>query len=460
MNSSEKAPVKRSFLRSLGPAVIVASVVLGPGSILTNSKVGTQFGYSMIWVLVSACVFMFAAASMSARLGVVYDNSFCTELRNRLGRPFALVTGISIFLIATCFQFTNNLGVLAAVEPLLTSSSQPDAGVPLIYSILILGLLNGLIIAVLFGLKHLYKPLEKVMMVMVGIMILVFVTNIFFAGPSIEEILMGLKPSWPADDDGQLLPIIPELSEKIVEGKLKNYIYDPIGLLVALMATTFSVAGAFYQGYLVKEKGWKLGNLKQGMIDSFAGIFVLGGISLVIMVTSAAVLHGSGVKADDLKSVTAVAQQLKPLLGDWGNMAEVLFCVGIFAGAFSSFMVNAMIGGVMLSDGLGYDCKLDSISTKVCTTIALVFGMIVAVASLSLEEGAIVPLIILGQGMTVIGVPILAVALLYLATRPELIGERKIPNWMIAIVSVGAVLVLILAIRTSWVVFLKITLLV
>ena len=207
----------------------------------------------------------------------------------------------------------------------------------------------------------------------------------------------------------------------------------------------------------MKEKGWKLDNLKQGMVDSSAGIFVLGGISLVIMVTSAAVLHGT-VDASELKNVTAVAQQLKPLLGDWGNMAEALFCVGIFAGAFSSFMVNAMIGGVMLSDGLGYDCKLDSKSTKVCTTIALVFGMLAAVVLLSLGKEAIVSLIILGQGMTVIGGPILAIALLYLATRPELTGARKIPSWMIAIVSVGAVLVLGLAIRTSWLVLLKLSL--
>lgn len=241
--------------------------------------------------------------------------------------------------------------------------------------------------------------------------------------------------------------------------KLIDYIKDPTGVIVGLMATTFSVAGAFYQGYLVKEKGWKLGNLKQGMIDSSAGILVLGGISLVIMITSAAVLHGS-VDASELISVTAVAQQLKPLLGDWGNLAEVLFCVGIFAGAFSSFMVNAMIGGVMLSDGLGYDCKLDSKSTKVCTTIALVFGMIAAVVLLKLGKEAVVPLIILGQAMTVIGGPILAIALLYLATRPELTGERKIPSWMIGIVSVGAVVVLVLAIRMSWVVFLNITLLV
>ena len=42
----------KSTLRTLGPALIVASVVLGPGSILTASQVGASFGYELVWVLV------------------------------------------------------------------------------------------------------------------------------------------------------------------------------------------------------------------------------------------------------------------------------------------------------------------------------------------------------------------------------------------------------------------------
>ena len=49
------------FFRALGPAVIVASVVLGPGSILSSSKVGAAYGFSMVWVL-----FPFATPGISA----------------------------------------------------------------------------------------------------------------------------------------------------------------------------------------------------------------------------------------------------------------------------------------------------------------------------------------------------------------------------------------------------------
>lgn len=134
-----------AFFRSLGPAIIVASVVLGPGSILSASKVGTQYGYSMIWVLVLAGVFMAGMTALAARLGVSYEGSLCDELCLRLGRPFAALVGATIFGIATCFQFSNNLGVLAGIEPLL------EGGMGKTAQIVSLVALNGVIISFSIG---------------------------------------------------------------------------------------------------------------------------------------------------------------------------------------------------------------------------------------------------------------------------------------------------------------------
>ncbi|MEE2966365.1 MAG: divalent metal cation transporter, partial [Verrucomicrobiota bacterium] len=57
-------------LQSIGPAIIVAAVVCGPGSILSASKTGADFGYSMTWVIVLAVFLMIGSSALSARLGV------------------------------------------------------------------------------------------------------------------------------------------------------------------------------------------------------------------------------------------------------------------------------------------------------------------------------------------------------------------------------------------------------
>ncbi|MBT6769582.1 MAG: divalent metal cation transporter, partial [Opitutales bacterium] len=48
----------KPILKSIGPAIIVAAVVLGPGSILTSSKVGATFGIAALPVIAGATILM------------------------------------------------------------------------------------------------------------------------------------------------------------------------------------------------------------------------------------------------------------------------------------------------------------------------------------------------------------------------------------------------------------------
>jgi len=446
-SSGPKSP--RGFTRALGPAIIVACVVLGPGSILTSSKVGCQFGYDLIWVLVGAGILMVGAVATSARVGVSLEGTPCTELANRLGRPVAAVAGIAVFLIASCFQFSNNLGVLASIEPLLEPGSEGTESN--LQNYLLIGLNLGLITC-LFGFKKLYQPIEKLMMLLVGFMLIGFAANLLMARPSILSSLGGLLPSLPEGISGDFLPVVEDITSPESAAAVTRKVVDPWLAVQGLVVTTFSIAGAFYQAYLVKEKGWTNANLRQGLTDSVAGISVLVGISLMVLVTSASVLSGN-IAPTDLKSVADVAQQLEPL---FGSTAKILFCVGIFAGAISSFLVNSIIGGTLLADGLGLDARMDSRWTKLFTVATLLIGMVIALGTSS--EGR-VPLIIFAQACTVLGGPVLAFSLLYLALQRSTTGTAKTPAWMIGITSLGALVVVALAIRTAWTIFLKIQIL-
>jgi len=404
----ERAGLARIFL-SVGPALITASVVLGPGSILSASKVGYQQGYSMTWVLLLAVLLMIGLTALSSRLGVVLKSTLCEELAVRAGRPWAAITGVSLFLIAACFQFGNNLGVLAAVEPFLPVEQAK------FWKVAIIVVINAVVLIALFGFRHLYKPVETMMKIMVGLMVLGFAVNLAFAGPDLLKALNGLIPRNVEFTRDSLLPVI------------------------GLFATTFSIGGAFYQAYLVRQKGWTLKDARQGIVDSALGIGVLGLLTMMIMLTAAAVLHGQ--KDIALNSATDVARQLEPL---FGVMARNLFCMGIFAGAFSSFLVNAMIGGTVLSDGLGGGGNMDDRWPKICTSLALAMGMIVALG-MQFTDLKPVNLIIFAQAVTTLGLPALAVALLYLATRPDLTGERAIPAWMKAVAVAALLAALVLA---------------
>jgi manganese transport protein len=405
----------------MGPAIVVAAVVLGPGSILTSSKVGATFGPLGIPVIILAAILMIGMVALAARIGVIYENSACDELASRLGRPVAVIVGLILFLLVALFQSSNNIAVVAGLSPLvelITGGKTMSVGSQV-------GLLIGFnvfVIASLYLMRNLYSSVEKLMKLLIGVMVIAFLVNFVVA-------YLTPRPFEP----------------------LANPAKGDLIALLGMIGTTFSVGGAFYQCYLVKEKGWGLGEVKRGLIDSLVSISVLGGVTLVILLTAMRVFYGhpGGVT---LMSVDDVARQLEPLFGSW---ATVMFSLGIIAGAFSSFLVNAMIGGTVMADSIGKGSRLSQPWPLHLTTVALLVGMTVAIFSIT-RAGSTVTLITFAQALTVLGIPALAAALVYLGTRKELTGERKVPRWIIALSSVGFVISCVLAVRTAQAVWEKI----
>ena len=398
------------MLRSIGPAIIVAAVVLGPGSILTSSKVGATFGIVGLPVVFAAAILMIAMVSLAARVGVIYEDSPCDELAKRWGRPIPLLIGLTLFTLVALFQSSNNIAVVAGLEPLFGEESLSFA-----VRCSIVGAMNACVLLTLYLARDLYKLVESAMKFLIGLMTVAFLVNfgIVFSKSADRLSEVGQLPESP-----DLLP------------------------LLGMIGTTFSVAGAFYQAYLVKERGWKIQDMRQGGRDAIVSISVLGIVTAVILSTSLLVFFPDGAK---LQSVGDVAQQLEP---SFGLAGKTIFCIGILAGALSSFLVNAMIGGTVLSDSLGAGSRMSDRWPLHLTALALLCGMSVAIASFASKEST-VHLITFAQALTILGVPILAVALIYLGTRPELEGERKIPRWIISLAIVGFIASCIIACITA-----------
>jgi Mn2+/Fe2+ NRAMP family transporter len=403
----------KQLFSSFGPAIIVAAIVLGPGSILTSSKVGAQFGYIGIAAIVLAVVLMIAMVALAGRIGVIYEDSPCDQLARRLGRPVAVVVGVTLFGLVAIFQYSNNVAIVSGLAPLFETEdySLMSGATPAI----ILISFNALVIFCLYWKRHLYRSIETLMKLLIGLMVVAFLINFF------------------------VVYFSPRAYVPVKSGKAPEIL-----VLMGLMATTFSVGGAFYQAYLVKEKGWKLFDARRGVTDSAVSISVVGILSTIILMTAARVFYGRP-EPVALSGVGDVAMQLQPLFGSW---AKVVFCLGIFAGAFSSFLVNALVGGTVLSDSLGKGSRLGEGWTLGLTTVALLSGLVVALLNLS-DAKSTVNLITFAQALTVLGLPALAAALLYLGTRPDLTGERKVPAWIINLGWAGLVVAVALAVRTT-----------
>jgi manganese transport protein len=391
----------------VGPGLVTAAVVLGPGSIVTSSKAGAQSGYGLVWMLAASCLFMATFTSMGARVGCALEESFIQYIKKTWGKPLAVVTGFSAFFVAAGFQFGNNLGVAYAMEGVIPAI--PVWVWPLAFT--------AFALAFMVMAKNVYHLLELVMRFFVVVMLLAFVGNLFFTGISPAGLAGGLVPGVFAE--GEFL------------------------IAAGMLGTTFSAVAAFYQAYLVQAKGWDKQHLSNAIQDAWIGIGILGTMGLVIMIGAAQTLHETG---GQFKHIGELASQLKGVLG---SSAGLIFSLGLCAAAFSSFIANALIGGTLLADGLGLDPRMEKMPTRMCAAAALLIGCFVAIATMTLKIGG-AQSVLIAQTSTIVASPLCAILLLIVANNANLMGELKNKVMSNVLGGIGLLILLGLAGRTMY----------
>lgn len=393
---------KKNWFSYLGPGFITAALVFGPGSLTVISKLGAGFGYSHLWVIAAATFFMLVFMSMSIRVGLATEVSLLSTIRKKWGAVVSSLTGIGIFLVVTSFQAGNTVGAGLAFSELLESSITPWI------------ILSTLASISLLYFKSFYRILEKLMLALVFIMFFSFLGTLIILRPRITEIIWGFVPSLP---EGSLL------------------------LGIALIASSFSIVGAFYQSYLVQEKNWEKSQVRNANKESIAGIVVLGLIGSIILICAAAVLEPL---QTEINSAADMGLAIEPL---FGQLANTLFMIGLFGASFSSLIGNATIGGTLLSDALGFGHKLSNISTRIFIMMVMVSGAAIAITF----GGIPLDLIVFAQGITIFVVPFIGIILFKTANSEEIMGDLKNGLWSKILGYAGILILLLLAYRNVYV---------
>jgi Mn2+/Fe2+ NRAMP family transporter len=144
------------------------------------------------------------------------------------------------------------------------------------------------------------------------------------------------------------------------------------------------------------------------------GVFMLGVITLMILITSAFALHPNNIHVN---SVADMAFQLENLFGSY---SKFIFSAGLCAAAFSSLMVNAVIGGGLLSDSFNLGRSMNDKYPKIFTSVILMVGMLIAI----FFEGNFIFAIIIAQASSLIGVPLIAIGLFLVANNKKIMGKN------------------------------------
>lgn len=399
----------KKILNILGPGIITAALVFGPSKMTITSKMGADYEYGLMWIVIVALFFMGVFTAMCSRIGVVQEKSLLTLIKENFNKNIGVAIGIGIFLVATSFQAGNSIGVGIAIGE--ATGTSKDIW---IISFTLLG------IALLFF-PSFYKIMEKLMIGLVLVMLFCFVATLFLADIDLSKFISGFVPSVP-------------------KGSL--------GLIIAFTASCFSLVGAFYQTYLIQERkrvSHEGVSIKQSESGAFTGVGILGFMSASVLICAAAVLFPKGIHVN---SAGEMGKALEPLFGKY---ASSLFFIGLFGASFSSLVGNATVGGALLGDALGFTSSLSSKKVKGLISVVMILGCLVAVSfgKLPLE------LIVLAQSITIFLVPFIGISILVIANNKKVMGDHVNNQFYKIVGFLGLVVIFILMFSNIYDMFLK-----
>jgi NRAMP (natural resistance-associated macrophage protein)-like metal ion transporter len=302
------------YLSILGPGLIAASAGNDAGGIYTYSSMGSQFGYSMLWVMVVLMLGVGMVQEMCARMGAVTGKGLSDLIRENFPiRVTALV--LFAFLLANSGVIVSEfIGIAAAlrifhVPPWI---SAPVAGF----------LLWWLVV------KGSYGRVEKIFLALTLVFFVYFIAA-FEAQPDWGQVLVG-----------SAVPAIHFNSAYLM-------------MLVTAVGTTISPYMQMYIQSAVVERGVSMREYGHERIEVYiAAVFsVLVAVFILIACAATLFVHSGG-KGVALKDAADAALALAPFLG---NFASTVFALGLLGASFLAAGVLPLSTCYSITEALGLE---------------------------------------------------------------------------------------------------------
>lgn len=386
------------YLIAVGPGIFGIGYTIGTGSVTTMSKAGADYGTQLLWVLAIACIFSYVLMEAFGRYAIVTNDTTINSFKNKLGfgerirKIIAVLTIVGVVLA----QWSSLSGILglsssAVWETLLLFF--PHLGPDNYWAVLFIAII---IISIMYGLLMVgkYSFFEKVLIFFVSLMGLSFFISMFMVLPDVSEIVMGLKPSIPIDNNSTLM-------------------------IAALVGTTMAAPTFVVRPLLMKGKGWTDVNIKDQRRDAITAAVVTFALCAAIMITATGALHHNGL---GINRVLDMVTTLEPVAG---RFAVALFMFGVLSAGLSSVFPILMVLPWLLSDYQIGDIDTSSKRFKILTGLACFVGLLVPILGSN-------PIIaqIATQVVSVFILPLIIACMAYLVNREDYMRQYKAGIWL------------------------------
>ncbi|MBX6764218.1 MAG: Nramp family divalent metal transporter [Rubrobacteraceae bacterium] len=309
---------KRRGLRGLwpflGPAFIAAVAYIDPGNFATNVSGGVRFGYTLLWVVVLANLMAMLVQALSAKLGIATGKNLPEVCRERFSRPATIFMWLQAEVVAMATDLAEFIGAAIGINLIF--------GIPLFVSGLITA---GAVFALLALEMYGVRPVEAAISVLVGVIVVAFAFEVFYAKPDVGQVLEGA--------------FIPRFSGS-------GSVFLATGIIGAtVMPHVIYLHSALTQRRVVgrtDEEKRKIFRFE--LIDVVIALGIAGLVNASMMIIFAALFHARG-KGGVTESIESA---FHGLASSEGMGVAIIFGVALLASGLSSSSVGTMAGQVVM----------------------------------------------------------------------------------------------------------------
>ncbi|MEH3032452.1 MAG: Nramp family divalent metal transporter [Aeromicrobium erythreum] len=372
-----RPPIRRR-LALVGPAFVAAVAYVDPGNVATNVTAGSQFGYTLVWVVVLANVMAVLVQYLSAKLGLVTGRSLASHVGRELPRPARIAYWLQAEAIAIATDLAEVVGGAIALYLLFD--------LPLVLGALVTASVS--LVILLVGDARGQRVLERTIIGFLALIAVGFLAGLLVNPPGGADLAGGLVPRF--DGTGSVL-----LASGIIGATVMPHV---IYLHSSLTTTRLDHRG----------DGFDLGQLLRATrVDVGLALAVAGLLNLSLLVVAAASLQGLP-GTDTLTGVHRV------VTSELGAGVALLFAVSLLGSGLASTSVGAAAGAEVMDGLLGLRVPL--VVRRVVTVIP---ALVVVVAGVEPSRALVVSQVVLS-----LGIPFALVPLVVLTARRRVMGDQ------------------------------------
>ncbi|WP_034537826.1 Nramp family divalent metal transporter [Carnobacterium inhibens] len=412
VNSSVKIPpANASFLRKLlafmGPGALVAVGYVDPGNWATSIEGGSEFGYTLLSVILIASLIATLMQEMAARLGIATSMDLAQATSASVGKKLSFFLWIltEVAIIAT--DIAEVIGSAIALKLLFN--------IPILLGVTITTL-DVLLLLLLQ--KRSFRIIESVVIILMATIFIIFAYEILLSNPNVTDLVQGYIPSSDIVTNPSIL-------------------FVGLGILGAtVMPHNLYLHSSIIQtrSYERTEKGKKEA-VNFARIDSIFSLTIAFLINSMILILGASAFYGNGQVVSGIEDAYAL---LAPTIG--ASIASTLFAIALLASGQNSTITGTLSGQIVMEGFIHLRVKpwVRRIITRLLAVIPVFIVTIIA------GENGATDLLIFSQVILSMQLPFALVPLVLFTSDKHKMGSFVNSTWVKIVAWTATVIIICL----------------